>query len=77
MSKTNAIADIDFKILSILFKIEESNEPKRNEIIAICKDILAEKDEEKKIGMLVRLIRVGSGIASIYQLVNDINIYYS
>ena len=76
MSKTNAIADIDLKILSILFKIEESNEPKRNEIIAICKDILAEKDEEKKNGMLVRLIRVGSGIASIYQLVNDINIYY-
>ena len=77
MSKTNAIADIDSKILSILFTIEESNEPKRNEIIAICKDILAEKDEEKKNGMLVRLIRVGSGIASIYQLVNDINIYYS
>jgi len=76
MSKTNAIADIDLKILSILFKIEESNEPKRNEIIAICKDILAEKDEEKKNGMLVRLIRVGSSIASIYQLVNDINIYY-
>ena len=77
MSKTDAIADIDSKILSILFTIEESNEPKRNEIIAICNDILAEKDEEKKNGMLVRLIRVGSSIASIYQLVNDINIYYS
>ena len=61
--------EIDSAIGNILSTIENSQEKRRDEIIKICKEILAEQDQGKKTEKIGTLVSIGSGIASIAQFI--------
>jgi hypothetical protein len=56
---------IDNQIRIILENINKSNEPEKEKIEQLCKNILLEKKKESKIFWIKQLISVGSNIASI------------
>lgn len=61
--------EIDSTVENILSAIEDSREERREEIIAICKEILAEKDRDERIKKTGTLVSIGSGITAIAQFV--------
>ena len=57
--------EIDSTIENILSAIHDSQEKQRDEIIEICKEILAEQDQGMRIKKINTLVSIGSGLAGI------------
>jgi hypothetical protein len=60
---------IDDQVRKILENINASNEPEKEKIEQLCKNILSTKNKEDKFSWLKQLVSVGSGIASISNFV--------
>ena len=54
-------------VSQVIDAISDTNEVKREEIIAICNEILNEDNEESKMNKIGALISIGAGITSIAQ----------
>ena|GEM_PF-2759914 len=61
--------EVDNAIRAIRNTMSGSNHAERDEIVAICEEILAEKDKEKTMTRITTLLSVGAKIASIAQFV--------
>ena len=67
--------EIDSAIENILSTIENSQEKRREEIITICKEILAEQDQGMRTEKIGILVSIGSGLASIAKFIIQLKTY--
>lgn len=65
-------SDIDQIIHNIMSTIQDSQIQRRDEIEAICREILEEKDQNRKLDKIAKLISMGAGIAKIAQFIMQI-----
>ena len=68
------IGEEDKLINQIIAALQESNEPKKEEIIRISKDILKEPDKNNKLNRIKNLISIGAGVATIATFIMDLKI---
>lgn len=61
--------DVDQIVQEIMSTAQTSQVDKRDEIVAICREILEEEDQRSKLDKIATLISMGSGIATIAQLI--------
>ena len=60
---------VDETVKRIMSAMENSDEESRPEILAVCKDILAETDADARARRILTLVEIGAGIASIAQFI--------
>ena len=63
-------------VQKILSTAQSSQVERRDEIVAICREILEEKDQKNKLDKIATLISIGSGIAKIAQLIIQLRELY-
>lgn len=61
--------DLDKAVRAIRDAMSESSDARRDEIVALCDDILAEKHKEKKAARANTLLSVGAKVAAIAQFI--------
>jgi hypothetical protein len=61
--------DLDQLVQDMMATVQNLHFQERDEIVAICREILEEKDQKSKVGKVATLISVGAGIAEIAQFV--------
>jgi len=61
--------DIDQIVQNILQTVQNPKTQRHDEIIAVCKNIIEEKDRDKKLHKISTLIKVGAEIATITQFI--------
>jgi len=61
--------EVDSVVRDIRDSISRSDDARRDEIIAVCEEILAEKDREKKAARISTLITIGAKVATIAGLI--------
>lgn len=61
-------SDVDQIVQEIMSTVQSSQVERRDEIIAICREILEEENQKSKLDKIATLISIGSGIAKIAQL---------
>ena len=61
--------DIDNAVCAIRDAINKSSDARRDQIVAVCEEILAEKDKEKKATKIVTLLSIGAKVAAISQFI--------
>jgi len=58
---------VDKVVQDIMSAVQDSQVQRRDEIVAICKEVLEEKDRGKKLAKITTLISTAAGIAEIAQ----------
>jgi len=61
--------DVDQMVREIMSAAQSSQVERRDEIVGICREILEEEDQKSKLDKIATLISMGSGIATITQLI--------
>ena len=69
--------DVDQIVQEIMSTAQSSQAERRDEIVAICREILAEKDQKSKLDKIATLISIGAGIAKIAQPIIQLQALYS
>ena len=60
---------VDNAVRAIRDAMNKSSDAHRNEIVAVCEEILAENDKEKKAAKIDTLLSVGAKVAAIAQFI--------
>lgn len=68
--------DVGQIVQEIMSTAQSSQVERRDEIVAICREILEEKDQKSKLDKIATLISIGSGIAKIAQLIIQLQALY-
>jgi predicted nucleic acid-binding Zn ribbon protein len=61
------VGDIDSVVTKVLRTIDASIAPQKEKIASVCREILSEQDQRRKIEKANMLISMGSGVATIAQ----------
>jgi len=61
--------DVDQIVREIMSTTQSSQVERRDEIVGMCREILEEEDQKSKLDKIATLISMGSGIATITQLI--------
>ena len=69
---TLMIGDINEPIQKIIQTIDNSDEPQKDEIIKLCREIITEENKKTKSEKIQSLISISSGIISIATFVTDL-----
>lgn len=68
--------DVDEIVQEIMSTAQSSQVERRDEIVAICREILEEENQKSKLDKIATLISIGSGIAKIAQLIIQLQALY-
>ena len=69
-------SNVDQIVQEIMSTAQSSQVERRDEIVAICREILEEKDQKSKLDKIATLISIGAGIAKIAQLIIQLQALY-